>query len=63
VWKVTVETENIKVRNTFGQTKTISFKAIGKIKIKRDPRYSDVAKQILLYSKNGKIILSWNLIV
>lgn len=58
LWRITAEADGIHFRNSFGRIKIIPFETLEEVKIIKDRRNKDVASQIHLYSKDGKVILA-----
>jgi len=59
IWRIEVEKDGFKFRNSFNQTKVIPFESIGKVRLKGrlDPDNPINMLEVVLYSKSGKVIL------
>jgi len=59
IWRIEVEENELKFRNSFNQTKIISFQSIGKVKLKGRLDHDNPINTLeaVLYSKGGKMIL------
>jgi len=59
IWRIEVEKNGFKFRNSFNQTKLIPFESIGKVRLKGklDPDNPINMLEVVLYSKGGKVIL------